>query len=103
MSRENAAFAARQGGFPFGRLMLCSAPGPSPCHDEPPALRRHPWSAMAEYRHFVFTLLLLLAVLATFSLVRVFTYAALYVLGFAALSAAAYLWGDRHRRRLRRP
>ncbi len=57
---------------------------------------------MAEYRHFLYTLLLLLAVLAAFSLMRVFTRAALYVLGFTALAAGAYLWADRHGRRLRR-
>lgn len=57
---------------------------------------------MAEFRHFLYTLFILLVVLACLSLLDVATPAALYVLGFVALSAAAFLWADRHRRRLNR-
>lgn len=56
---------------------------------------------MAEFRHLVYTLLILLVVLSGLSLLHTFTHAALYVLGFVVLAGLAYLWADRHTRRLR--
>jgi hypothetical protein len=55
---------------------------------------------MAEYRHFIYTLLALLVILAAFSLSDVFNHASLYVLGFSLLVAGAFWWGDRSRRRV---
>ncbi len=57
---------------------------------------------MAEYRHFIYTLLALLVLLAALSLADVFNQAALYVLVFAVLVAGAFWWGDRPRRRMLR-
>ncbi|EGJ49929.1 hypothetical protein V6C53_02600 [Desulfocurvibacter africanus] len=57
---------------------------------------------MAEYRHFIYTLLALLVTLAALSLTDVFNQPALYVLGFSVLVAGAFWWGDRSRRRMLR-
>lgn len=89
-------------GFHFRPDMLCW-PFRAPAQHRQPtpaALYGAHVSDMAEYRHFIYTLLALLALLAGLSLADVFNHAALYVLGFAMLVAGAFWWGDHSRRRI---